>query len=96
MEDVNILTLVESSLDRLLTSYHAPVSVKRRPRTAGLTLQTGCKMHAAEFSINVMIPISACHKQTGLGVIQALRSENLYSGQPEQRYYQYSCYEFYD
>ena len=53
-------------------------------------------MHAADFSINVMIPMSACHKQTGLGVIQAPRSENLYSGQPEQRYYQYSCYDFYN
>ena len=80
MEDVNILTLVESSLDRLLTSYHAPVSVKRSPRTAGLTLQTGCKLHAVDLSINVVVPVSACHKQTVLGVIQAVRSENLYSG----------------
>ena len=78
MEDVNILTLVESSLDRLL--YHAPVSVKRSPRTAGLTLQTGCKLHAVDLSINVVVPVSACHKQTVPGVIQAVRSENLYSG----------------
>jgi len=81
VEDVNILTPVESSLDRLLTSYLTPVSVKRSPRTAGLTLQRRCKMHAVDFSIiNVVIPMSACHKQTGLGVIQAVRSENLYSG----------------